>query len=587
MYFKGKDFADFWDKSKYAEEAYMSEYPDDQLIESLEKELGYKLPASYIWLMKQHNGGMPLFDCFLTSTATSWAEDHIAISGIMGIGRDKDYAIGGGLGSQFMIEEWGYPNIGIAICDCPSAGHDMVFLDYRSCGSQGEPCVIHIDQEQDYFITNLADTFEDFICRLVNHEYFEENENIKPSDGFVEGTSIQNELHEKEHIKEEDFHPVVYTKEQMIAIEHHISTYFGAFQHVWHEIVSPDIHLDICIVPPNEKREYYLAVTMGMGAYMMPIPVERKGQHLECAELCIALPCDWQLGINDEFWYWPIRLLKKLARFPKERDTWLGWGHTVDNQETYAEHVEFRGCMLIEPQNVPEDAYICNLDKERYVNFYQVIPLYDEEMDFKQQHNADLLLDRMEAANIDSVVDIYRSNVGDEEDDFLEIYMDSALAHLESLQEKILPIEEITAYNHLAIYLRWGIEHNQMSDVFNDYFKEIVTAIQQGENVDLRYILRDDDRLNHSLITPYFNEEGEAFAYDYYVDIEDATVSFPRDIDEYALQYFGEEQYHCDEFQDEAYLFVPFDEEYYEGMKQVIDQRFKQWTMKQKVRWMN
>ena len=29
----------------------------------------------------------------------------------------------------------------MAICDCPSAGHDMIFLDYRACGPQGEPAV--------------------------------------------------------------------------------------------------------------------------------------------------------------------------------------------------------------------------------------------------------------------------------------------------------------------------------------------------------------------------------------------------------------------------------------------------------------
>ena len=124
--------------------------------------------------MKQHNGGIPVNTCFPTDEPTSWAEDHVAITGIMGIGNEKDYSLCGDLGSQFMIDEsGGYPSIGVAICDCPSAGHDMIFLDYRECGPQGEPKVVHIDQENDYKITYLADNFEEFICNLMNDEAFD------------------------------------------------------------------------------------------------------------------------------------------------------------------------------------------------------------------------------------------------------------------------------------------------------------------------------------------------------------------------------------------------------------------------------
>lgn len=170
--FENFDFTNFWNDSPYAQQEYMSTPPSDELIADVEQELGYKLPASYIWLMKQHNGGLPVNTCFPTNTPTSWSDNHIAITGILGIGRDKDNSLCGNFGSQFMIDEWEYPAIGVAICDCPSAGHDMIFLDYRECGPEGEPKIVHIDQEYDYKITPLADNFENFIRGLVNEKNF-------------------------------------------------------------------------------------------------------------------------------------------------------------------------------------------------------------------------------------------------------------------------------------------------------------------------------------------------------------------------------------------------------------------------------
>ena len=43
--------------------------------------------------------------------------------------------------------------------------------------------------------------------------------------------------------------------------------------------------------------------------------------------------------------------------------------------------------------------------------------------------------------------------------DFTDLVMDKAAWHLDSLRKKKLPVDELTAYNHLAIYLRYCIEH--------------------------------------------------------------------------------------------------------------------------------
>jgi SMI1-KNR4 cell-wall len=166
------DLSDFWEESDYATKAYVSSPLTDALIASIEQELGYILPASYIELMKQQNGGIPKRCCFPTTERTTWAEDHVALSGIFGIEREKAYTLCGNLGSQFMIDQWEYPNIGVYFANCPSAGHDMICFDYRKNGRAGEPEIVHVDQEDAYKITFLAPDFAAFIKGLVDDSEF-------------------------------------------------------------------------------------------------------------------------------------------------------------------------------------------------------------------------------------------------------------------------------------------------------------------------------------------------------------------------------------------------------------------------------
>lgn len=172
--FEGLDHAPFWDDSEYALAEYVSPPPTDELIAEVQRELGYVLPAAYVAMMRLHNGGIPRRRCHPTKVPTSWASDHVALSGILGIGRDKSHSLCGSLGSEFMVEEWAYPRIGVYFADCPAAGHDMLVMDYRACGPSGEPSVAHVDQELDYRITPLAPDFESFVRGLTDKSAFED-----------------------------------------------------------------------------------------------------------------------------------------------------------------------------------------------------------------------------------------------------------------------------------------------------------------------------------------------------------------------------------------------------------------------------
>ena len=198
--------------------------------------------------------------------------------------------------------------------------------------------------------------------------------------------------------------PEVYSEDEMSAIEQHIKNTFGEFENVFHELVSPDIHVDICVVPPSERRNYYTLVTMGMGAHRMNVPEELAEYKLERAELAIALPPDWKLdkdSMQEERWYWPVGLLKVLARLPISNDTWLGFGHTMEKQSPFAEDTELCAAILTGPQDMDLDTCgeVCILPGGEEVNFYQVLPLYREEMEYKLEHDADALLERLAAVS--------------------------------------------------------------------------------------------------------------------------------------------------------------------------------------------
>ena len=49
----------------------------------------------------------------------------------------------------------------------------MICLDFRACGPTGEPCVVHVDQDRDYKITHLADSFATFVEGLKPASYFD------------------------------------------------------------------------------------------------------------------------------------------------------------------------------------------------------------------------------------------------------------------------------------------------------------------------------------------------------------------------------------------------------------------------------
>lgn len=166
------DFSDFWVGSQYERETCVGSSLNADLVASIEEELGYKLPQSYVELARFQNGGIPKNTCHATATPTYWAANYSAIAEILPIDRKPDFALCGKSGSKYMMGEWGYPPIGVLFGHCPSGGHNMLCLDYRDAGPGKEPTVVDVEAEPFVAITFVAKDFETYIRGLKHKDNF-------------------------------------------------------------------------------------------------------------------------------------------------------------------------------------------------------------------------------------------------------------------------------------------------------------------------------------------------------------------------------------------------------------------------------
>lgn len=129
----------------------------DEMVSAAEANLGVKLPAALVELFRESNGGFMKKPCF----DVTGQEGDDCMRHVGGIGWDG--GLDGELGSLYMAEEWSYP---AGLLWIAGDGHTGVFLDYRSCGPQGEPAVAWYDAEFEIPPIHLADTFAEFLGQL-------------------------------------------------------------------------------------------------------------------------------------------------------------------------------------------------------------------------------------------------------------------------------------------------------------------------------------------------------------------------------------------------------------------------------------
>ncbi|MGG7220385.1 SMI1/KNR4 family protein [Bacillus sp. ATD] len=158
--------SEFWENSEY-DPFRLKDISEDE-IKNVEQELNFTLPEQYKKMIIRQNGGLINFNAFPTDQETSWADDHIEVDHIRGIGKDL-----GILESEDLIKEWGLPQRLLLI---QGDGHNWVALDYRLTNENPPVHYFELELNNDF---KIADSFDEFLSKLYTHEYEEVQEDEK------------------------------------------------------------------------------------------------------------------------------------------------------------------------------------------------------------------------------------------------------------------------------------------------------------------------------------------------------------------------------------------------------------------------
>lgn len=186
----------------------------------------------------------------------------------------------------------------------------------------------------------------------------------------------------------------MYSEEEAACTDHHMERYFGSADFVHREPAGPWGQVDVNLIPPSDEHPWFTLVTQGMGARAFR---DEEGEEQRC-ELLMTLPPDWADSTED--WqrpdrFWPLHLLRLLARFPFATGEPIDWGHSFDLREELDEEsgTDFCAAMLLSPGLFEEEAAACTLPDGARVSYWQVIPLYREEIQYKRAHGTEELLE--------------------------------------------------------------------------------------------------------------------------------------------------------------------------------------------------
>lgn len=210
--------------------------------------------------------------------------------------------------------------------------------------------------------------------------------------------------------------PPLYLEE----IENHFDELFEVEEGehlIYHEIVSPVVHLDVHLLRAGKARPFHVLYTTGMSDLPMKSENKEIGKEYERAELYCIMPHDMDFpqvftGDEDKQQYRIISAMKKAARYPHLCGQYLSHCHSLQFSEDntpFSPLTEMCGAVFYQLDHTDFggrygdglDHFITS-DGTR-INFLCFVPIYKEEMEFKLKYGAPALYERLFGEDISDI----------------------------------------------------------------------------------------------------------------------------------------------------------------------------------------
>ena len=153
-------------------------------------------------------------------------------------------------------------------------------------------------------------------------------------------------------------------------------------------------------------------MTNGLSDYNMPVPERLMNRNFNEIYFCLPSYWEWEDTENPQM-NWVFPWIKRLAKYVVDKQSWFGPGHTMPcgvAQERLSATMQQNHFFLTDPIYLDEELTPLKIG-EKKVYFLGIIPIFEDEMDYKSGKGTFKLLQKLSNAGVTEKLDDYRGTV--------------------------------------------------------------------------------------------------------------------------------------------------------------------------------